>query len=128
MTEQELIRELNRLLDATAGIEGSLPLRRELWQLVGDPRGHTTKTYSERVDAISERFHFERKLALRKIRESGLYDNYFPVLRESARGLYSLFCLRLAGVLYAAHIVAIVDVRHHQANVIAATQRLPAFA
>lgn len=129
MTEKELRTELQRLLEATASIEDSLALRRELWQLVGDPKTHNAlKDYGERVARISEKFHEARRAAITRVRQSGLYGNYVPLFLEVLRGMYSLLCLRVAGVLYAAHIVAVVDVRHHQSVIAESIQRLPAFA
>lgn len=128
MTRDEFRKQLESVVDEAANLDMNWLLRRQLSDLVGDPAKHPPTSYYEHVNAIANRFHAAHREATRAVRESGHRDKYAALYIEIARGLWSLACLRFAGALYRCHIVAVVDVRTHQARVETVIRTLPAFA
>lgn len=99
-----------------------------LSRVVGNPAERASiEGYDAEVDAIMNEFRVARRRAWQTVAKSALWREKGPLLLfRTGECLWSLFCLRLAGWLYRAHIVAVIDSTKHAQVLSQAFSFLPA--
>lgn len=135
MDDREILGRVGRILNdhnATMRKLGELDkmlavVPQTLADLVGDPNQHPVREYFERVTALSRDFHIARRDALLKVKKHGKTAKYRAYAKEAIRGSWSLGYLHFAGFLYRLHLIAIVDVKKHEAIVQTTTLKFPSF-